>query len=76
MYNVLYIVVCPFVLYRVAIVLSVRPGFTAFDYPFDIFKLFFPGLHIMIAMQMKWSIMLFYFLNKVMKLISNIPVPM
>ena len=36
---VLYIVVCPFVLFRLAIVLSVL-RYTDSDYPFGIFKLF------------------------------------
>jgi len=37
---VLYIVVCPFVLFLLAIVLSVFLRFTDSDYPFGIFKLF------------------------------------
>ena len=36
----LYIVACPFVLFRLAIVLTVLPRFTDSDYPFGIFKLF------------------------------------
>ena len=36
----LHTIVCPFVLFLLSIVLSVLP-FTASDYPFDIFKLFF-----------------------------------
>jgi len=39
LYNVLFIVVCPFVIFRLAIVLSVLQ-FKASDYPFGIFKLF------------------------------------
>ena len=38
---VLYIVVCPFVLFHLAIVLSGLLRFTDSDYPFGIFKLFF-----------------------------------
>ena len=37
---VLQIVVCPFVLFLLAIVLSVRLRLTDYDYPFGIFKLF------------------------------------
>jgi hypothetical protein len=37
---VLSIVVCPFVLFRLAIVWSVLLGYTDSDYPFGIFKLF------------------------------------
>ena len=37
---VLEIVVCPFVLFRLAIVLSVLLQYTDSDYPFGIFKLF------------------------------------
>jgi hypothetical protein len=40
---VLYIVVCPFVLFLLAIVLSVRLRYTDSDYPFGIFKLFLPS---------------------------------
>ena len=36
----LLIVVCPFVLFLLAIMLSVHLRFTDSDYPFDIFKLF------------------------------------
>ena len=38
---VLFIVVCPFVLFLLAIVLSVLLQYTVSDYPFGIFKLFF-----------------------------------
>ena len=41
MCNVLQIVVCPFVLFLLAIVLSVLLQFTDFDYPFGIFNIFF-----------------------------------
>ena len=37
---VLYIVICPCVLFLLAIVLSVLLRYTDSDYPFDIFKLF------------------------------------
>ena len=40
MHRVLYIVVCPFALFLLAIVLSVLLWFTDSDYPFSIFKLF------------------------------------
>jgi hypothetical protein len=40
---VLLIVVCPFVLFILVIVLSVLLRYTDSDYPFGIFKLFFPG---------------------------------
>ena len=39
--NVLYIVVCLFVRFLLAIVLSVLLRFTDSDYPFGIFELFF-----------------------------------
>ena len=40
LYYILQIVVCPFVLFLLAIVLFVVLRFTDSDYPFDIFKLF------------------------------------
>ena len=40
LYYILQIVVCPFVLFLLAIVLFVLLRFTDSDYPFDIFKLF------------------------------------
>ena len=42
---VLQIVVCPFVLFRLTIVLSVLFRFTDYDYLFGIFKLFLQGIH-------------------------------
>jgi hypothetical protein len=39
--NSISVVVCPFVLFLLAIVLSVLLRYTDSDYPFDIFKLFF-----------------------------------
>ena len=39
-------VVCPFALFLLAIVLSVRLRYTDFDYPFGIFKLFLTLLNI------------------------------
>jgi len=41
MYNVLYIVIYPFVLFLLVILLSEILRFTGSDYPFGIFKLFF-----------------------------------
>jgi hypothetical protein len=43
---VLLIVVCPFVLFLLAIVLSVLLRYTDSEYPFDIFKLFLPHVYI------------------------------
>jgi hypothetical protein len=42
---VLYIIVCPFVVYLLAIVFSVRFLFTASDYPFLIFTFFIHMIH-------------------------------
>jgi len=42
---VLLIVVCPFVLFLLAILLSVLLRYTVSDYPFSIFKLFFLELY-------------------------------
>jgi len=46
---VLQIVVCPFVLFLLAIVLSVLLRYTDSDYPFGIFKLFLANLIIFIS---------------------------
>ena len=43
--NVLEVVVCPFVLFLLAIVLSVLLRFSDSDYPFIIFELFLLALH-------------------------------
>jgi hypothetical protein len=40
LHSVLYIIVCPFVIFLLAIVLFVLLRFMAFDYPFGLFKLF------------------------------------
>ena len=51
------LVVCPFVLFLLAIALSVLLRYTDSDYPFGIFKLFFL---LKFLLQVKWPVMYFY----------------
>jgi hypothetical protein len=56
-----YIVVCPFTIFLLAIVLSVLLRFRVLDYPFRIFKLFFPFTLHAIELQAFSSLMTFRF---------------
>ena len=69
-----FIVVCPFVLFLLAIVLSVLLRFTGSDYPFGIFKLFLNYIKIYkcISVRLKYSRCLFYFLFHLQKLILEL----